>query len=93
MTFTISQAETLLEKVLDSIFVLKDYDNKTQDLKDLHKATMTIGKHSGLGQKKTNEIALSAVVVTIEAGHGISFPLDTFWGTFGDLTAKNGGRI
>lgn len=88
----IAQAETLLENTLDSIFVLKDGDTE-KDLSNLHKATTAIGNHNGLGQQITNEMALSAAIVAMEAGNGISFYLDTFWGTFGDLVLKQGGQI
>lgn len=89
----ISEAETLLEKTVTSIMVEKNFNNKVEDLMNLRKAVAAIGEHNGLGEEKTNQMVLTATVMTVEAGNGTSFPLDAFWANLGDLTHQNGGRI
>ena len=92
-TLSRQEGEMLLEKVLDSIFILREEGTKEQDLEDLKRSTETLSEYYGVTQKELNYICLTASVVTIEVGKGVSFPLDVFWGTTSKLVTKAGGQI
>ena len=87
------EAEVLLEKVLDSIFITREEGTKEQDLADLKKATETLSECYGVPQAELNYIFLTASVVTIETGKGVSFPLADFWNITSKLVTKAGGQI
>ena len=87
------EAEVLLEKTLDSIFITREAGTADQDLENMKRATASLADHYSVTKEELNYVFLTASIVTIEIGEGTSFPLDTFWNITSKLVTKAGGQV